>query len=61
MKALTKQDYEVLYDHLKACLRLPIDDNTKVERMQSLMMAFEKKKYLNQTSKKARKHGVIQR
>ena len=61
MRALTKQDYEVLNDHLKGCLRLPVDDKTKVERMQSLMMAFEKKKYINQTSKKSSKHGIIRK
>ncbi|MFZ4413216.1 MAG: hypothetical protein ACOYOV_09060 [Bacteroidales bacterium] len=61
MKALKKQDYEILHDQLKGCLRLTEDDSVKVKRMQSLMMAFEKKKYLNQTSKTNKKHGITQR
>lgn len=61
MKALTKQDYEILYEHLKGCMRLQVNESEKIIRMQSLMMAFEKKKYISQTSKKIKKHGIIQR
>lgn len=45
MKALTKNDYEILYEQIKGCLRIG-----NLNQIESLMMSFEKKKYLNQKS-----------
>lgn len=58
MRALQKQEYEILHDHLKASLRLNVDDSRKLKTIEILMMDFEKKKYMNQIK---RNHGISKR